>query len=122
VYAKMLGEKLLRHNVTCYLVNTGWVGGPYGVGERMSLKYTRAMVNAAIAGQLDHVPAEPHPVFRVLVPKSAPGVPSELLDARAQWKDRAAYDGAAEDLSARFRKNFEKFGHVAEEILEAAPA
>jgi phosphoenolpyruvate carboxykinase (ATP) len=107
VYAKMLGERIDKHNVKCYLVNTGWVGGPYGVGERMNLKYTRAMVNAAIAGQLDDVPAEPHPVFRVAVPK---------------WKDKAAYDRAAEDLSARFRKNFEKFGNVAEEIMEAAPA
>ncbi len=122
LYAKMLGEKLKRHNVTCYLVNTGWVGGPYGVGERMNLKYTRAMVNAAIAGQLDQVPAEPHPMFRVLVPKSVPGVPPELLDARGQWKDKAAYDRAANDLSARFKKNFEKFGQVAEEITEAAPA
>jgi phosphoenolpyruvate carboxykinase (ATP) len=122
VYAKMLGEKLHRHNVTCYLVNTGWVGGPYGVGERMSLKYTRAMVNAAVSGQLDHVAAEQHPVFKVWVPKSCPGVPSEILDARGQWKDKAAYDSSAENLSALFRKNFEKFGHVAEEILEAAPA
>jgi phosphoenolpyruvate carboxykinase (ATP) len=122
VYAKMLGERLEKHKVTCYLVNTGWVGGPYGVGERMSLKYTRAMVNAAIAGQLDNVPAEPHPVFRVMVPKSCPGVPPEILDARGQWKDKAAYDRAAEDLSARFKKNFEKFGQVAEEIMEAAPA
>jgi len=122
IYAKMLGEKLQKHKVQCYLVNTGWVGGPFGVGERMSLKYTRAMVNAAIAGQLDNVATEPHPIFRVLVPKSVPGVPSELLDARGQWKDKAAYDRAAEDLSARFRKNFEKFGEVAEEITEAAPA
>ncbi len=115
IYAKMLGERLQRHKVTCYLVNTGWVGGPFGIGERMSLKYTRAMVNAAIDGQLDHVATEPHPVFRVLVPKSVPGVPSDLLDARTQWKDGEAYDRAAESLSARFRKNFEKFGEVSEE-------
>lgn len=121
VYAKMLGEKLERHRVTCYLVNTGWVRGPYGVGERMNLSYTRAMVNAAIEGKLDDVPVEPHPVFRVLVPKSISGVPPEILDARGLWQDKAAYDRAAEELSARFRKNFEKFGHVAEEILEAAP-
>ena len=80
------------------------------------------MVNAAVNGQLDKVAVEPHPVFRVLVPKEVPGVPSEVLDARGQWTDPAAYDRAAEELSARFRKNFEKFGHVAEEILEAAPA
>ena len=94
----------------------------YGIGERMSLNYTRAMVNACIAGELDDVPVEPHPVFRVLVPKSAPGVPSELLDARAQWSDKAGYDRAAEALSALFKKNFEKFGKVSEEIMEAAPA
>ena len=122
IYAKMLGEHLQKHNSKVYLVNTGWVGGGYGVGERMNLKYTRAMVNAAIAGQLDNVATEPHPVFRVQVPKSVPGVPSELLDARGQWKDKSAYDKAAENLSARFRKNFEKFGEVAEEITEAAPA
>src|SRR5579883_2411320 len=121
-YAGLLGEKLERYNVKCYLVNTGWVGGGYGVGQRMSLAYTRAMVNAAIAGELDGVAVEPHPVFRVLVPKSVPGIPPELLDARGQWKDKAAYDRAAEELSARFRKNFEKFGHVAEQIMEAAPA
>jgi phosphoenolpyruvate carboxykinase (ATP) len=121
VYARMLSEKLQKHNVTCYLVNTGWVGGPYGVGERISLKSTRAMVNAAVAGQLDKVAMESHPVFRVLVPKQVPGVPSELLNARGQWKDKKAYDTTAEALSVLFRQNFEKFGHVAEDILEAAP-
>ncbi len=121
VYAKMLGDKLRRHNVTCYLVNTGWVGGPYGVGRRMHLPYTRAMVNAAIQGELDQVTARPHPVFQVLVPTEVPGVPAELLDARSQWTDVAAYDRAAQDLSARFRKNFEKFGAVEEQILQAAP-
>ena len=121
VYAKMLGERMRQHNVPCYLVNTGWVGGPYGVGERMNLPYTRAMVDAAIEGQLDNVPVKPHPVFQVLVPQSVPGVPPEMLDARGLWKDGAAYDRAAEELSARFRKNFEKFGAVSEEILEAAP-
>ena len=121
-YAKMLGERLERYNVKCYLVNTGWVGGAFGVGERMSLKYTRAMVNAAVAGELDGVAVTPHPVFRVLVPKNVPGVPAELLDARGQWKDGAEYDRAAEALSGRFKKNFEKFGQVAEQIMEAAPA
>jgi phosphoenolpyruvate carboxykinase (ATP) len=121
VYAKQLGENLQKHNVTCYLVNTGWVGGAFGVGERMKLPYTRAMVNAAITGKLDHVEVAPHPVFRVLVPKSCPGVPAEMLDARGMWADKDAYDRAANDLAARFRKNFEKFGKVADEILEAAP-
>jgi phosphoenolpyruvate carboxykinase (ATP) len=117
----MLAEKLHRYKANVYLVNTGWTGGPYGVGERISLKYTRAMVHAAVSGQLDKVAVDPHPAFRVLVPREVPGVPSEVLDARGQWNDPAAYDHAAEELIGRFRKNFEKFGHVAEEILEAGP-
>jgi len=121
-YAKMLGERMRRHNVTCYLVNTGWVGGPYGVGERMNLKLTRAMVQAAVQGSLDQAPVRLHPVFQVGVPESCPGVPSGILDARAQWKDRQAYDRAAEDLNARFRANFEKFGASAEELVGLAPA
>jgi len=117
----MLGEKMQRHGVRCFLVNTGWVGGPYGVGERMNLPYTRAMVNAALDGSLDDGEMEPHPVFRIAVPKSVPGVPSNLLDARSLWSDPVAYDKAAEHLAGLFRKNFEKFGYMAEEILEAAP-
>jgi phosphoenolpyruvate carboxykinase (ATP) len=122
VYARMLGDRMREHNVTCYLVNTGWVAGPYGVGHRMSLPYTRAIVDAAVEGRLDHVAGKAHPVFQVLVPESVPGVPAELLDPRALWKDRQSYDRAAGDLNARFRKNFEKFGAGADEILEAAPA
>ncbi len=95
VYAAMLGEKLRRHGATCWLVNTGWVGGPFGVGERMKLKYTRAMLQAAISGKLAGASFSPHPVFRVLTPASCPDVPSELLDARGMWKDKAAYDRAA---------------------------
>ena len=121
-YARMLGEKMREHNVKCYLVNTGWVGGPYGVGERMSLKYTRAMVNAAVAGKLDRVPTTPHPVFQVGVPEVCPDVPREILNARGQWKDGAAYDRAAENLEARFRKNFEKFGSAAQIAFDAIPA
>ncbi|MBI3680537.1 MAG: phosphoenolpyruvate carboxykinase (ATP) [Acidobacteria bacterium] len=121
VYAQMLGERLLRYGVGCWLVNTGWAGGPFGVGQRMSLPYTRAMVRAAVEGRLDRSPVEPHPVFQVLVPKFCTGVPPELLDARGQWSDKAAYDRAAADLSGRFRKNFEKFGKISKEILEAAP-
>ncbi|MGH7490098.1 MAG: phosphoenolpyruvate carboxykinase (ATP), partial [bacterium] len=108
-YAQMLAERMQRHHARCYLVNTGWVGGGYGVGARMSLPHTRAMVHAAIAGQLDEAPVAPHPVFQVLVPKSVPGVPPELLDARAQWKDPAAYDRAARELQTRFEKNYAQF-------------
>ena len=87
----------------------------------MALPYTRAMVNAAIEGHLDDVPVRPHPVFQVLVPTNVPGVPANLLDARGLWKDPQAYDRTARELSTRFRGNFEKFGAVADDILEAAP-
>jgi len=121
-YAAMLGDKLRARKAPCWLVNTGWVGGPFGVGERMKLKYTRAMLNAAISGTLEGMHFTPHPVFRVMVPSSCPYVPSELLDARAMWADNAAYDRAAADLSGRFNRNFEKFEGVEREIAAAAPA
>jgi phosphoenolpyruvate carboxykinase (ATP) len=121
VYARMLGEKMRQHQVSCWLVNTGWSGGAYGTGQRMHLPYTRAMVNAALDGSLHGVPVEPHPVFRVLVPKACPEVPAEILDAAGQWTDRGAYQVAAAELAGRFRKNFEKFGEVAPEIAAAAP-
>ena len=117
----MLGEKLRRHEATCWLVNTGWAGGPYGVGERMKLTYTRAMLNAALAGDLDDVLMSPHPVFHVLVPKSCPDVPHEVLDARGMWPDKSAYDRAASDLAGRFRRNFEQFTMVGPEVRAAAP-
>src|SRR6266853_6204097 len=94
-YAAMLGERLRRYRTPCWLVNTGWVGGPFGVGERMKLKYTRAMLNAAISGALEAAHFAPHPVFHVLVPSSCPYVPPEVLDARGMWSDGAAYDEAA---------------------------
>jgi phosphoenolpyruvate carboxykinase (ATP) len=121
VYASLLGDKLRKHAVTCWLVNTGWVGGAYGVGRRMDLPYTRAMVNAAIEGRLAGVDVRPHAVFRVLVPVECPGVPKELLDARAAWSDKDAYDRAAAELAARFRQNFERFGAVDREVREAEP-
>jgi phosphoenolpyruvate carboxykinase (ATP) len=122
VYASMLGERLRLRKTPCWLVNTGWVGGSFGVGERMKLKYTRAMLNAAISGALEGAQFTPHPVFRVLVPASCPYVPSELLDARGMWKDKAAYDRAAVDLSGRFNRNFRKFEGIEREIEAAAPA
>jgi len=121
-YAAMLGEKLRERKTPCWLVNTGWAGGPFGVGERMKLKYTRAMLNAAISGALDSAQYTPHPVFRVMVPSSCPYVPPELLDARGMWPDKAAYDRAAADLSGRFNHNFKKFEGFEQEIAEAAPA
>jgi phosphoenolpyruvate carboxykinase (ATP) len=121
VYAKMLGEKLREHSVPCWLVNTGWIRGPFGTGERIDLRLTRAMVNAAIEGKLDSVETKPHPVFGVHVPVACPGVGSELLDARGLWSDGNAYDSAARDLALRFKKNFEKFGAVDERIIAAGP-
>ncbi|MBI5281980.1 MAG: phosphoenolpyruvate carboxykinase (ATP) [Candidatus Solibacter usitatus] len=121
-YARMLGEKLERHKARVWLVNTGWAGGPAGVGNRMKLGYTRAMVNAAIEGELADVPVHAHPVFQVLVPEFCPGVPNEVLDARGMWADKDAYDRAARDLAGRFRKNFEsKFGSVGADIAAAGP-
>jgi phosphoenolpyruvate carboxykinase (ATP) len=122
VYASLLGEKLRRHGSACWLVNTGWVGGPAGVGQRMKIRYTRAMLNAALQGDLRGVPTSPHPVFRVAVPQECPGAPSQFLDARGMWADQSAYDRAARDLAARFHKNFEKFPGVPPEIAEAGPA
>ena len=121
-YASLLGEKLRRYGSACWLVNTGWAGGPFGVGERMKLRYTRAMLNAALSGALDHVPVTPHPVFKVAVPASCPNVPPAFLDARGMWSDKTAYDKSARDLSQRFNKNFEKFTSVNREIASAAPA
>jgi phosphoenolpyruvate carboxykinase (ATP) len=120
VYAEMLGHRLREHNAQCWLVNTGWQGGPYGVGKRMSLPYTRAMVNALVEGNLDNLEFEIEPSFGLSIPKSVPGVPSDLLKPRNSWKDAAAYDKMAADLAARFEKNFEQFD-APREIKEAGP-
>jgi phosphoenolpyruvate carboxykinase (ATP) len=120
VYAEMLGRRLREHNAQCWLVNTGWQGGPYGIGKRMSLPYTRAMVNALVEGELDKVQFEIEPSFGLSIPKEVPGVPAELLNPRNSWKDKAAYDKMAADLSARFEKNFEQFD-APREIKEAGP-
>jgi phosphoenolpyruvate carboxykinase (ATP) len=98
------------------------VGGAFGVGSRMKLPHTRAMLNAALSGALKDVLVEVHPVFKVAVPKSCPDVPPSFLDARAMWADKAAYDRAARDLSGRFNKNFTKFADVKSDIAAAAPA
>ncbi len=122
VYAKLLGEKLRTHNASVWLINTGWTAGKYGVGHRMSLAYTRAIVHAAIEGGLAHVPCKPHPVFRVLVPEYCPGVASEILDPRSSWADKEAYDHTARDLASRFQANFkQKFSSVGADILAAGP-
>jgi len=120
VYAGMLGSRLKEHNAQCWLVNTGWFGGPYGTGERMKLQYTRAMVRAVIEAELNKAPFVVEPSFGLSIPKSCPGVPADFLDARGAWKNKTAYDHAAADLAARFAKNFERFD-VPDHVRAAGP-
>ncbi len=122
VYAEMLGKKIQQDQARVWLVNTGWTGGPYGVGSRMKLSYTRAMVRAALAGQLDEVAYLTDPIFGFAVPTSVPGVPSEVLQPRETWSDPAGYDAQARKLAAMFRENFAAFAdQVSEEIRNAGP-
>ena len=122
VYADMLGARLQEHPETgVYLVNTGWSGGPYGVGHRVAIKHTRAMVSAALKGELDTVPYTAHPIFKVWVPETVPGVPSEILNPRQAWEDPDAYDQQAMELAHRFVENFEQFTHVRPEVIAAGP-
>jgi phosphoenolpyruvate carboxykinase (ATP) len=121
VYAKLLGDKIARHNVTCWLVNTGWTGGPYGVGQRIGITDTRTMVNAALDGRLDDVSTHTDPVLGVEVPDRVPGVSPELLDARSSWQDKAAFDAKASDLAKRFKANFAQFENVPPEVAAAGP-
>ncbi|MDQ2731798.1 MAG: phosphoenolpyruvate carboxykinase (ATP) [Armatimonadota bacterium] len=109
VYAEMLGTKLQEHGVQCWLVNTGWTGGPYGVGERMNLGYTRAMVDAVLDGTLSEGDFAPDPIFRLLIPSHCPGVPDDVLQPRNTWKDKTGYDRAARQLASDFEKNFAQF-------------
>ena len=122
-YAEMLGELLALHkDVHVWLVNTGWSGGAYGVGARMKLSHTRAMVRAALAGTLDHAPVKTDPIFGLPVPTTIDGVPAAVLDARSTWKDPAAYDAQASKLAGMFRENIKKFGAaVSDKILAAGP-
>jgi phosphoenolpyruvate carboxykinase (ATP) len=121
VYANMLGERIDAHNVQVYLVNTGWSGGPYGVGKRMKLPLTRAMISAALNGALEKVPYQPDPVFGLFIPTTVPGVPATILQPRSTWTDPAAYDAAAQALAARFHQNFIHFPDVADNIRSAGP-
>ncbi len=121
VYAEMLGEKVAQSNANVYLINTGWSGGSYGVGKRMSLKYTRAMVTAALTGALDNVKFELDPIFNVYVPTECPNVPAEILNPKNTWADKAEYDKTAKMLAARFTENFKKYTHMPENIVKAGP-
>ncbi len=121
-YAEMLGEKIREHKVRVWLVNTGWSGGSYRVGERISLKYTRAMITAALNGDLDNVEYEQDGIFGMVKPKSCPGVPSEILKPKNTWADPIAFDIKANELAQSFIDNFAKFEEYAnEETMQAAP-
>lgn len=121
-YATMLGQKMKENKVNVWLINTGWSGGPYGVGSRMKLKYTRAMISAALNGELDNVEFVNHQIFGVAMPTTCTDIPSELLSPRNTWADKAAYDAKAKDLAGQFVNNFKKYADFAsEEILAGAP-
>jgi phosphoenolpyruvate carboxykinase (ATP) len=112
VYARMLGEKIARHQPRVWLINTGWTGGPYGVGSRIKIAYSRAMINAALRGDLDQAEHKLDPIFNVLVPQSCPNVPREVLDPKSTWSDKGAYDRQAKFLAEKFQKNFSRFTGV----------
>jgi len=121
-YGEMLTQKMKDSGVNVWLINTGWTGGPYGVGSRMKLKYTRAMITAALNEELDNVVFEQHPVFGLNFPQSCPNVPNEVLNPRETWKNKKAYDIQAEELASSFKENFKKFEENANpEILSGAP-
>jgi phosphoenolpyruvate carboxykinase (ATP) len=120
-YANLLRERIEKYNVRCYLINTGWTGGPYGVGERININYTRAMVRAAISGVLENVEAVTDPTFRLHIPTSCPDVPDSLLIPRNTWEDKEAYDRQVADLAERFKKNFTQFTLPSEEVRNAGP-
>ncbi len=122
VYANMLGDKIEKYNTKVYLVNTGWTGGPYGVGSRMKLKYTRAMVTAALNGTFDSAEYKHDDVFNVDIPQSCPDVPSEIMNPRDTWEDKAAYDAQAKKLAKMFQDNFaKKYPNMPKNIAEAGP-
>ncbi|MDG1159643.1 MAG: phosphoenolpyruvate carboxykinase (ATP) [Flavobacteriales bacterium] len=121
-YAEMLGEKMDENDVNVWLINTGWSGGAYGEGKRMKLSYTRAMITAALNGELDNVTYTQHEVFGLSMPNECPNVPSDLLHPRNTWKDTSAYDTKANELAQKFNANFKKYEAFAnEEIINAAP-
>ncbi len=122
VYASLLGEKIREHNANCWLVNTGWTGGPYGVGSRIKIAYTRAMINAALSGALDNVEYREDPIFGLMVPTHIDGVPDEVLNPRGTWADPEAYDEKAYNLAQQFNDNFQKYADgTADEVKAAAP-
>lgn len=121
-YAELLKNKIERYGVTCWLVNTGWVGGPYGVGKRISIKYTRALLNAALEGKLNAVQFKKDPIFGFEVPQSCPNVPDEVMNPATSWHDQKEYDRRYKDLAMRFIQNFAKFTDgTPQEVIDAGP-
>ncbi len=121
VYGRMLSDLIAQHGADCWLVNTGWSGGAYGVGSRMAIRHTRALLSAALDGSLAKVSFRPDRFFGLMIPQSVPGIPDHILDPREAWADKAAYDAAASDLLARFERNFESFApHVGAEVRAVA--
>ena len=121
-YAELLKNKIQRYGVTCWLVNTGWVGGPYGVGKRISIKYTRALLNAALNGKLDTVKFTTDPIFGFEVPTQCPDVPDEVLNPATSWGDKKEYDRKYKDLAMRFKQNFGKFEDgTPQDVIDAGP-
>jgi phosphoenolpyruvate carboxykinase (ATP) len=120
VYAEMLRERIARHGASCWLVNTGWSGGAYGTGRRISIAHTRALLRAALDGGLDGVALRPDPAFGLLVPEACPEVPSEVLLPRNAWGDKRAYDDAATEVARRFAANFVQFDRAVDEGVRAA--
>jgi phosphoenolpyruvate carboxykinase (ATP) len=121
-YAELLKNKVERYGVRCWLVNTGWVGGPYGIGKRISIRYTRALLNAALNGKLNDVKYTTDPVFGFEVPTECPDVPAEVLDPSSSWGDKKEYDRRYKDLAMRFKQNFAKFeDQTLQEVVEAGP-
>src|SRR5215510_8625069 len=122
VYADLLGKQMARHQATCWLVNTGWSGGPYGVGQRMKIGYTRAMIRAILNGTLAQIDTTADPIFGVRIPASCPDVPAEVLQPRNTWADKDAYDRQARDLARRFNENFKKYeAGVSDAVRAVAP-
>ncbi|BCJ92101.1 phosphoenolpyruvate carboxykinase [ATP] [Terrihabitans soli] len=121
-YGELLRQKIAKHGSTCWLISTGWTGGPFGTGKRMPIKATRALLSAALSGQLDNVEFRKDPNFGFEVPVAVPGVPSALLDPRSTWDDKAAYDVQARKLVGMFQENFKRFEeHVAPDVIAASP-
>jgi phosphoenolpyruvate carboxykinase (ATP) len=122
VYAELLRRKIERYDVNCWLLNTGWVGGPYGVGKRISIRYTRAMLNAALTGELLKMDFVQDPIFGFEVPKACPDVPDNVLDPASSWPSRKAYMDKYQQLAARFIDNFKKFApDTTESVVAAGP-